>query len=430
LDIQRKPIALSAIFSTINAWRHPDLDPSELIHFEFYRNLVDIAERGKLDMVFFGDMLGVNGVRGRIVEDSIVSRNEPLTLLAALAASSESIGFVGTLSTTYTEPYQVARKFATLDRLSQGRIAWNVVTSLSTVEDTNFANEPKLDQALRYERTGAFIDIVNRLWTHSDSREDQIADGATLTTSPSTQWFKEPQQLNVTLHSPHPPVIIQAGTSEAFREQAARTADAIFTAFTTLEQGQAFYKSVKSKMALYNRQPDELKIMPGLCVIVAETEDEAKAKERELAKLVPPSAAISVLSARLGRDLSGIDIHTLVSELPDHTLDNSIPGDSLSMKDQILRLAIEKQLTLLELGQLLSTSRGHNTVVGTPAQVADYMERWVDSQACDGFNLMLPYLPGGLEDITRYLVPELQRRGRFRTEYEERTLRGHLGLAK
>jgi len=183
-------------------------------------------------------------------------------------------------------------------------------------------------------------------------------------------------------------------------------------------------------MALYNRQPDELKIMPGLCVIVAETEDEAKAKERELAKLVPPSAAISVLSARLGRDLSGIDIHTLVSELPDHTLDNSIPGDSLSMKDQILRLAIEKQLTLLELGQLLSTSRGHNTVVGTPAQVADYMERWVDSQACDGFNLMLPYLPGGLEDITRYLVPELQRRGRFRTEYEERTLRGHLGLAK
>jgi FMN-dependent oxidoreductase (nitrilotriacetate monooxygenase family) len=435
---RRKQLKLGAFFMIpghhVAAWRYPDADAASVLDFSFYKQLAQTAERGKFDMVFLADGYAVAERFPEALEQTVNVRPEPFTLLSALSSVTERIGLAGTVSTTYNEPFHVARKFASLDYLSSGRAAWNVVTSGTDAEARNFNLEKHVQHDLRYERAEEFVDVVTKLW---DSWDDdallfdkgaaRFADrGKVQPINHKGKFFNVRGPLNVARPIQGHPVVIQAGASEPGKELAARTAEVIFTAWQTLEEAQQFYADVKGRLAKYGRKPDELKIMPGVFPIIGRTEEEAAEKKALLEQLIPEQAGVALLSSLISFDLSPYPVDGPMPELPHLSQINGGKSRFQLLKD----LADREQLTIRQLYQRIAGARGHREIIGTPSQIADQLQEWFENGAADGFNIMPPYLPGGLEEFVDLVVPELQRRGLFREEYEGKTLRDNLGLQR
>lgn len=420
----------------IAAWRHPDV-PSQGNHdFKEYLRVAQAAEAAAFDALFVSDSVAAaSGNGGASLEQlSLTARGtrlEPFTLLSALAAVTERIGLIGTVSTTYNEPYHLARKFASLDWISNGRAGWNLVTSSAPAEALNFNQESLPDHAERYQRAEEFLDVVKGLW---DSWEDDafIEDKAAgrffrpdglHPLNHQGKHFRVQGPLNVARSPQGYPVLVQAGSSEAGKDIAARGAEAIFTAHQTLESAQAFYADVKGRLARHGRRPEELKILPGIFPVIGRTEEEAQAKYRQLQERIDPRVGVNLLSGLVGVDLSGHDIDGPLPPLP-------VTNQNKSRQALVLELAEREKLSIRELYLRIAGARGHWTVVGTPAQIADQIQLWFENGAADGFNVLAPWLPGGLDEFIAEVVPELRRRGLFREAYTGTTLREHLGLER
>jgi FMN-dependent oxidoreductase (nitrilotriacetate monooxygenase family) len=412
-------------------WRYPGGWPDANFNFERLATFARRLEAAKFDAFFMADHLAVmNMPMAALRRSATVTSFDPLTLLPALAVLTERIGLIATASTTYNEPYHVARRFASLDHISKGRAGWNLVTSGNPDEALNFGRDAHLDHATRYARAREFFDVVTGLW-------DSFADDA-FAMDPQSGLFFDPEKMHVLDHRgeflkvkgplnvARPvqgwPVIVQAGASEAGKQIAAETAEMVFGSGSTLEAARAFYADVKGRMPAAGRDPDHLKILPGCFVVLGETEDEARAKKARLDDLVHPDSGLANLSVRLGVDASGFDLDAPLPEIPE-------TNASKSGQAQIVDHARRTGATVRDLARKVG-GYGGLQMVGTAAQVADRMEEWLDARACDGFNVMFPFVPEGLDDVVDRLVPELQRRGLFRTDYEGTTLRDHLGLPR
>lgn len=417
-------------------WRYPDAEFGGPLDPDFYKQIAVKAERAKLDMIFIADGLSIKAVHGNSFELAATYRPsvsaEPLTLVAALSAVTDKIGLAATASTTYHKPFHIARMFATLDHLSKGRAAWNAVTSTGDDEARNFGKPAHLEHAVRYERADECIEVVKALW---DSWEDDavrpdkvtgvFADaGKVHAINHKGKWFDVRGPLNVSRPPQGRPVIIQAGASETFRESAARHADVVFTAQPNLQSAQSFYADLKSRVARRGRSPEEVSILPGVMPIVGATEKEAHEKRQLLDALIHPQAGLCFMSGSMNYDLSQ---HPPDGPFPD--IEDRIRG-SRGRFQYVFRKAKEEGLTLAEVGRWYAASRSHHIVVGTPDSVADTLALWFRERGCDGFNLMAPYMPGGLDDILERVVPELQNRGVFREDYAGCTLRDHFGLRR
>ncbi|MFV3371329.1 LLM class flavin-dependent oxidoreductase [Pseudomonas sp. NY15435] len=416
----------------VAAWRHPDVPADGGLDFRLYKRLAQVAEAAKFDAVFVADSVAAPTV-------DIASRMarsdhfEPLTLLSALAAVTERIGVIGTVTTSYNEPYHVARKFASLDHISAGRAGWNLVTSDAAAEALNFNRQEHFGHAERYARAREFHEVVTGLW---DSWEDdaftrdkasgQYYDPAKLhVLNHEGEHFRVQGPLNVARSPQGRPVIVQAGSSETGRELAAQTAEVVFTAQTSLAAARDFYADLKGRMDTFGRSPDELKIMPGVFVVVGQSQAEAQEKFEEFQELVEPQVGVALLSRMLGNfDLSAYPLDGPLPELP--LTDSGQRSRQLLLTD----LAGRENLTLAQLGRRIAGGRGHYSLIGTPTQIADELQAWFEGGAADGFNVLVPHLPCGLEDVANFVVPELQRRGLFRRDYSGSTLRDHLGLKR
>jgi alkanesulfonate monooxygenase len=419
------------------AWRYPGARADGGLNFPHYWRLAQKAERGKFDMIFMGDGMGVRD-RGRGIDElsrpahSHLAHFEPITLLSALSVVTERIGLVATASTTYNEPYHIARQFASLDHLSEGRAGWNVTTSgyEDEVKKLNRLKQPK--HMLRYERAQEFIQVVAGLW-------DSWDDDAFLRDKKSGVYF-DPNKLHVLDHngkhfsvrgplslarSPQGhPVIVHADSSEIGQELAAESAEVLFTAQQTLAEAQSFYSKTKEKLAKYGRFPDDLKIMPGVFPVIGRTEQEARDKYEELQELVDPKTGLALLSELM----DGVDLSAYPLDGPLPSLVGRIEGKGHSKL--LTDLAGRENRTIRQLYMSLAGPRGHRLVLGTPEQIADQLEDWFLNGGADGFNIMPPYLPGALDEFVELVVPVLQQRGLFRIEYEGRTLRENLGLRR
>ncbi|NYE63481.1 FMN-dependent oxidoreductase (nitrilotriacetate monooxygenase family) [Duganella sp. 1224] len=404
----------------VAAWRHPDTDLATN-PFKVFREQVRNAEKACLDAVFFADSVALTGAPSL----------EPLTLLSALAASTDRIGLIGTATTTYNEPYTVARQFASLDLLSDGRAGWNLVTSDNAAEAANFGRERHVAHAERYARAREFHQVVTGLWNSWGPGAFVNDKSAALAYDPARlhklnhrgEHFAVAGPLNVAPSPQGRPVVVQAGSSETGRDLAAATAEVVFTAQPSLAKAQAFYSDLKQRVVAKGRQPASLKIMPGVFAVVGRTQDEAEAKFAQLQSLIEPKAGLALLGRMIGNfDLSGYPLDGPLPELPP-------TQDGQRSRQQLLTdLAQGENLTIRQLYERIAGGRGHFTVVGTPQLVADKMQEWFEHGAADGFNFMAPALPGGLDDFLALVIPELQRRGLFRTAYAGSTLRSHLGL--
>ncbi len=417
----------------VSAWRHPDAQIDAGHNFEHYKQITQTAERGLFDTIFLADSPAVwGGSPETQSRNGKIAHFEPVTLFSALSAVTTHIGFVSTASTTYEEPYTLARKFASLDHLSAGRAAWNVVTTGNENAAANFGLEHHPEHSQRYERAEEFLEVVKGLW---DSWEDDafIADRESgvyfeveklHTLNHKGKYFSVKGPLNVARPPQGYPVIVQAGASEPGRELAARTAEVIFTANQTLADAQEFYSDVKGRLAKYGRSPDDLKIMPGAFPVIGRTDEEAQEKYEFLQSLIHPDVAWGILKQYYrGVDLSAYSLDDLAPELPSSTNNNK------SRLKLVMDLA-SRGLTLRELYRSLATARGHRTIIGSPESIADQLQEWFDNGAADGFNIMPPILPTGLDDFVNLVVPILQKRGLFRTAYEGKTLRENLGLRR
>jgi N-acetyl-S-(2-succino)cysteine monooxygenase len=405
----------------VAAWRHPQTD-LESNPFKVFRQQVRNAEAACLDAVFFADSVALTGN---------IPSLEPLTLLSALAASTERIGLIGTATTTYNEPYTVARQFASLDLLSDGRAGWNLVTSDNAAEAANFGRDQHVGHAERYARAREFHQVVTGLWDSwqdgalvNDKAGGVLADPAKIRKLDHRgEHFAVAGPLNVTRSPQGRPVIVQAGGSEVGRDLAAATAEVVFTAQPTLAKAQDFYRDIKRRVADKGRHPDSLKIMPGLFAVVGKSQAEADDKFGELQQLIEPKAGLALLGRMIGNfDLSGYPLDGPLPELPE-------TQDGQRSRQQLLtNLAQGENLSIRQLYERIAGGRGHFTVIGTAQTVADQIQEWFEGEGADGFNFMAPALPGGLDDFLALVVPELQRRSLFRTAYTGTTLREHLGL--
>ncbi|WP_019535532.1 NtaA/DmoA family FMN-dependent monooxygenase [Paenibacillus ginsengihumi] len=410
------------------AWRHPDTDVNGLLDFSFFRRLAHKAEAAKLDSLFFADRLSTSR---DAVRYGASGGYEPLTLLTALAVVTKRIGLIGTVSTSFNEPFNLARRFASLDHLSGGRAGWNIITSGTDAEARNFNLEHIPEHAARYERAREFVDAAIKLW---DSWEDGalVRDKGKGIYADSDKvhecnhrgpHFAIKGPLNVSRSPQGRPLLVQAGSSENGKEFAAEFAEAIFTAQQTFEEARSFYADLKRRAAARGRRPEHILILPGLCPIIGRTEEEARQKEEELAELLNPEYSLIMLSQRVGFDLTGCKLDEPLPPLPV----GEVRGHR-SRTELIVELARRERLTVRQLLHRLAGGRGHRTVTGTPEHIADMMEHWFRSGAADGFNIMPQLTAGGLDDFLELVVPELKRRGLFRTEYSGTTLREHYGL--
>jgi FMN-dependent oxidoreductase (nitrilotriacetate monooxygenase family) len=413
------------------AWRYPGAYRDANFNFSHLSRFVQRLEEAKFDAFFMADHLAVLNMPVEALKRShTVTSFEPFTLLSALSVVTSRIGLVATASTTFDEPYHIARRFASLDHLSSGRAGWNIVTTANPDAALNFGYESQMDHDARYVRAREFYDVVTGLW-------DSFADDAFVRDAASGIYF-DPDKLHVLAHKgaslsvrgplniARPvqgwPVIVQAGASEAGRQLAAETAEVIFGAETTLEAGRLFYADVKDRMRKLGRDPDHLKILPAAFVVVGDTVEDAQAKRAHLDSLVHYDSGIHSLNGMLGYDVSGFDPDGPLPEIPE-------TNASKSARERIIEAARSKNLTIRQLAQKAGSYSGL-AFVGTPETIADGMEEWLLSEGSDGFNVMFPYLPEGLEDFVDKVVPELQRRGIFRQDYEGTTLRDHLGLPR
>jgi FMN-dependent oxidoreductase (nitrilotriacetate monooxygenase family) len=415
----------------VAAWRHPGAYAESGTVFSQAVDVARTAERGKFDLLFLADSAAVSVFgspesRGRMGK---VVKFEPITVLSALAAVTTHLGLVATCSSTYNEPYTLARQFASLDQISGGRAGWNLVTSNNEAEAFNHGRDVHAAHADRYDRAAEFAEVVNGLWDSWD--EDAfIRDQATgVYYDPAKmrvlnhrgKHFAVRGPLNVARSPQGRPVLVQAGASDTGRGLAAQMAEVVFTAQTTFEQAAEFYGDVVGRLPRYGRTQADVKILPGLYPVVGRTESEAREKFDFLQSLIHPSVGLAVLEHTIGVPLSHLPLDGPVPEMAD-------TNGPLSRQRLLLEAARRDKLTLWELCLLNAGPRGHLLTVGTPQQIADVMEHWFKNGACDGFNVMPAWLPGSLTDFVDMVIPELQRRGLFRTEYEGKTLRENLGL--
>ena len=413
------------------AWRYPGAYADANFNFQHLKRFTQKLEEGKFDAFFMADHLAVlNMPVAALRRSATVTSFDPLTLLPALAAVTEHIGLIATASTTFNEPYHVARKFASLDHISNGRAGWNVVTTSNPDAAKNFGMEDHMEHGERYRRAREFFDVVTGLW-------DSFADDAFIRDAESGIYF-DPDKMHVLDHKgefldvrgplnvARPvqgwPVIVQAGASDPGRQLAAETAEVVFTAQSTLAAGQRFYKDVKDRAEKAGRSRDHIKILPGCFVVVGDSVEEAKKKRALLDSLVNYESAIASLSIALGHDASGFDPDGPLPEIPESNASNS-------GRERAIELAKSENMTVRQLAQRLGGHAGL-AMVGTPQTIADQMEEWLVTEGSDGFNLQFPFLPAGLDDFVDRVVPELQRRGIFRKEYEGKTLRENLGLPR
>lgn len=416
----------------ITSWRDPETEVRKVINLSYLIEIAQIAECGKFDNLFFADVFGQP-----ILENSHSGlKLDPVVIISALAAVTKNIGLTATLTTSYNDPFHVARKFSAIDHLSNGRAAWNVVTSANEKEALLFGRDAHYQHAERYERAEEFVDVVKQLWFSIDEQA-LIVDkesGRYYDLDKVTKVNHEGKFFKITgtLDSPTTPqghpVIVQAGSSEAGRELAAKSAEVIFTAWQTLEDAQAFYQDVKGRLAKYGRDPEDLKILPGAFIVVAETEEEAIAKHKKLNSYISPDVALAYLSNFTGLDLTGYQIDDPIPDFHGQQVDETNPN----VRANIVKGIVEKNglKTLHELYNRIAGARGHWEIIGTPSQIADQLEEWFENGAADGFNIMPPTFPQGFKDIVELVIPELQRRGLFKTEYEGTTLRENLGLKR
>jgi alkanesulfonate monooxygenase len=430
----RLGLLLNAVGFHIAAWRHPDTRPDLASKLSRYIDITRTAERGKFDMVFLADSAAVHHSQNYEVmaKMSPFYQMEPVSLLSALAPVTTNIGLVGSITTTYNEPFHIARKIATLDHISNGRGGWNLVTSVNQAEAHNFSRETHLDHAKRYDRAIEVAKIVRGLW-------DSWQDDALLFDKEKGQYFDVTKMhplnhvgahfsvkgpLNVFRSPQGHPIIAQAGSSDPGKELAAETADIVFTQQLTMEDAQIFYADVKRRMAKFARSPDQLKIMPGVVPFVGDTKEAAEAEFQRLQKLILPEVGLALLRELLGDvDLSGYDLD---GPLPELTVTNA----GKARLKNLTELAKRKNLSIRQLYQHAAGSRGHWTLKGTAKNIADTLELWLRENAADGFVVIPPFLPGTIDRFVDQVIPELQRRGIFREEYEGETLRENLGLNK
>jgi FMN-dependent oxidoreductase (nitrilotriacetate monooxygenase family) len=412
------------------AWRLPGSRPNALSELEHYVHAARVAEAGKLDSVFFADTLatGVN------VKRNLMTAMEPTILLAALAPATSRIGLIATASTSYNDPFNLARRFATIDHLSNGRAGWNIVTSATEAEARNFSLDHRADHADRYRRAAEFVEVANALW---DGWEDNA-----LVADKGSGLFADPERLHPAEHegdffsvagplgmprSPQGrPVLVQAGSSEAGKDLAAGVAEAVFTAQRTLADGQAFYRDLKGRAERAGRDPRGVVILPGISPYIGSTEEEARRIEEELLDLVQTDYALTQLSRMLDVEIGEDQLDQKLPRLPG---EDSVNG-AKSRFSLVVDMARGEDLTVRQVIGRLAGGRGHRTVVGTPEQIADDMQHWFEQGAADGFNYMPPSIPDQLEVFVDTVVPILQDRGLFRREYEGTTLRDHYGLAR
>ena len=418
------------------AWRHPSSDADASVNLRHYIQVTQTAEAAKLDAIFLADNQGMRGgppeVVGRVAQ--YIAGFEPLTLLSALAPSTRHIGLIATASTTYNYPYQIARKFASLDHLSNGRAGWNIVTSgTATREAENFGTAEHLEHELRYERATEFVELCRGLWDSWDDdaflrdRERGIfSDMEKLhVLNHHGKFFDVRGPLNVPRCPQGYPLHVQAGTSSTGMDFAARFAEMMFVSAQSLENAQKLYADVKARVDKFDRDPDHIKIMPGLAITLGETESEACEKFEELQSLLSEEVALNMLSMRMnGADLSKFDLDKPFPK------DVEISEASRSGFEVMVERSWRENLSIRGLAVKTAGSLAGLTTYGSAKQIADLMEDWFRNDGCDGFNLQPSTFPGGSDDIAKLLVPELQRRGLFRTEYEGRTLRENLGLPR
>ena len=421
-----RPVAIHT-----GGWRFPGAYPDANFNFAHLKHFAQRLEAARFDAVFMADHLAVLNVPLEALKRShTVTSFEPFTLLSALAAVTERIGLVATASTTFDAPFHIARRFASLDHLSGGRAGWNIVTTANPDAALNFGLAQHVPHAERYERAREVLEVVTGLW-------DSFADDAFLREQETGIYF-DPAKLHVLDHSgpqlcvrgplnlARPmqgwPVLVQAGASDAGRRLAAETAEVVFAAHDTLAAGQAFYADVKGRAAGAGRDPDAVRILPGALIIVGESVEEARDKRARLDSLVHADSAIAALSVALGHDVRTMDPDAPLPEIPES---NASRGN----RAFAIALARREGLTVRQLAQRLGGYAGL-AFVGTARTIADDMEAWLEARGCDGFNVMFPYLPAGLDDVVDKVIPELQRRGLFRRAYPGAMLRETLGLKR
>jgi FMN-dependent oxidoreductase (nitrilotriacetate monooxygenase family) len=433
--MKKKQLCLGAFMRPVSihtaAWRFPGGSPDANFNLKTIVSLAKKLEAAKFDAFFMADHLAVlNMPMEALKRSATVTSFDPLTLLPAIAMVTNHLGLIATASTTFESPYLIARRFASLDHISDGRAGWNIVTTSNPDAAKNFGMDDQMPHAQRYARAREFFDIVTGLW-------DSWADDAFVRDVEKGIFF-DPNRLHILdyegdylkvrgpLNIARPiqgwPLIVQAGASDAGRQLAAETAEMVFSSARNIPDAQEYFQDIKSRAENAGRNPEHLKILPGALVIVGETESEAREKRDLLDSLVHYDSGIASLSIALGHDASKFD--------PDAPLPN-VPETEASKSGQarVKGLAQAENLTVRQLAGRFGGYAG-NAFVGTPKSIADQMEAWIDEEASDGFNIMMPYLPMGLDDVCEKVVPELQRRGRFRTEYSGRTLRENLGIPR
>jgi FMN-dependent oxidoreductase (nitrilotriacetate monooxygenase family) len=413
------------------AWRLPESNAFATTNVEHYKNLARIAERGLLDSLFLADSPVLWNSIGRRPAGQL----EPTLLLAALAGVTKRIGLIATASTTYNEPFNLARRFGSLDHLSGGRAGWNIVTTAGVDAARNFNLDELPPHRERYARAAEFIDASQKLWDSWDD-EAPIGDkesgvwGDDAKLYPANyvgRFFKVAGPLNLPRSPQGHPLLVQAGSSEDGKELAARYAEAVFTAQQTLDDGKRFYSDLKARTRALGRDPNTIKILPGIVPVIGSTEAEARALDAELDRLIKPEYALAQLAQtlRVSPDELKLD-----AELPERLPSEDEIEGAKSRYTLIVNLARSERLTVRQLIGRLGGGRGHRTFTGTPEQVADALELWWENGAADGFNVMAPVIPSGLEAFVDHVIPILQKRGLFRTEYEGKTLRDLYGLAR
>lgn len=409
----------------IAGWRYPGAADS-FMSLPVIQEIARTAERGKFDLLFLGDSLnaGVNN------HPSFTARFEPLTMLAALAATTTHVGLGATSSTTYGEPYSVARVFASLDHLSGGRAAWNAVTSSGPDSAANFGREHPRHDA-RYEVAEEFVDVVRGLWdcwddgaVIADRVTGQYIDPAKVKTlDHKGRFYQVKGPLNIARCPQGQPIILQAGSSDVGLALAARTADVVFSVVQDFGEAQVAYRALKDRLPAFGRRETDVAVLPGVMPIIGATDAEARAKLNHLQSFVSPTNAAALLKNRLGIDVSGFPPDELVPELP-------LPDTSHGFARAMLAKAKRDRMTWRDLINLTGAARGHWVICGTPAAIADTLEEWFHGGAADGFNILPPYFPGSFDDFVDQVVPILQARGLFRRDYAGTTLRDHLGLTR
>ncbi|MGV1768181.1 LLM class flavin-dependent oxidoreductase [Rhizobium rhizogenes] len=427
-------ILVTLLNAPSNTWRYEHGRACGDMDLDYLTHCAQEAERGKFHAVFLADSLGIKDdgldLQGTRKNGNAVSF-EPMTALSAIAVKTSNIGLIGTVSMTYSEPFNVARQIASLDHISGGRAGWNAITSGTTAEAQNFNLQAQLSSEQRYSRAREHMDVVLRLWDSWDDDAFPRNKESGLYFDPekahrlnhSGEHFQVRGPLNLPRSVQGRPLVCQAGASDAGYEMAARWADIMYVKTPTIDIGKSFYNDIKGRLEKYGRRREELSLLPGLSVVVGETEEEANKKLGRVLASLEPEEALGYLSQKMGGyDLSGLELDAPIPADPEI--------DKAAARNRIYFERNGRRLTLREAMQSVVTMIGHLTLVGSPRQVADEMIRWVEEGAADGFALMPYYLPGGLTDFVDHVVPELQRRGFFHHDYAGKTLRENLGLAR